>query len=85
MTKIDLDENQVKGEIASSVQGIIALDPGVRTFMTGYDPSGMVWEWGKQDIGRIYRLCHTIDKLQSEWSKKDIRHARRYRLKKAAM
>lgn len=55
--------------------------------MTGYDPSGKVWEWewGKQDIGRIYRLCHTIDKIQSEWSKKDVRHGRRYRLKKAAM
>lgn len=81
LTKIDLGENQAKGEIDS----IIALDPGVRTFMTGYDPSGKVWEWGKQDIGRIYRLCHTIDKLQSEWSKHFIRHAQKYRLQKAAM
>ena len=63
--------------------GVIALDPGVRTFVTGYDPSGGVCEWGKHDIGRIYRLCHVLDKLQSEWGGKDVRHRRRYRLKRA--
>jgi len=34
---------------------VISLDPGVRTFMS-YDPSGVSVEWGKNDIGRIYRL-----------------------------
>ena len=63
--------------------GVIALDPGVRTFVTGYDPSGMVCEWGKNDIGRIVRLCHVLDKLHSKWSGKDVRHRRRYRLKRA--
>jgi putative transposase len=87
LKKIEHGENQANGEIDSGEQtsSILALDPGVRTFMTGYDPSGKVWEWGKQDIGRIYRLCHTIDKMQSEWSQKDVRHGRKYRLKKAAM
>jgi len=37
---------------------VISLDPGVRTFMTGYDPSGMAVEWGKNNIGRIYRLSY---------------------------
>jgi putative transposase len=63
--------------------GIISLDPGVRTFVTGYDPSGWVCEGGKNDIGRIYRLCHVLDKLQSRWSQKDVRHRKRYRLQKA--
>ena len=45
---------------------MISLDPGVRTFMTGYDPSGVAVEWGKNDIGRIYRLSHACDKLQSK-------------------
>jgi len=45
---------------------VISLDPGVRTFMTGYDPSGVAVEWGKNDIGRIYRLSHACDKLQSK-------------------
>jgi len=42
------------------------LDPGVRTFTTGYDPSGQAIEWGKGDIGKIYRLCHAHDKIQSK-------------------
>lgn len=63
---------------------IISLDPGVRTFMTGYSPEGTIIEWGKGDVQRIYRLCHAHDKLQSKWSQKGVRHRRRYRLKKAA-
>lgn len=63
---------------------IIALDPGVRTFCTGYDPSGSVYEWGRGDISRIHRLCHAADKLQSKWDGKDIRHHQRYKYKRAA-
>jgi len=79
-------ENQgTFGTIQSAcVDGIISLDPGIRTFMTGYDASGQSWEWGKQDIQRIYRLCHTADKLQSKWSQKDIKHKKKYSLQKAA-
>ncbi|GBC01471.1 hypothetical protein RclHR1_00420033 [Rhizophagus clarus] len=62
--------------------GVISLDPGVRTFMMGYDPSGMAVEWGKNDIGRIYRLYHAYDKLQSKrdqiYGKRNKR--KRYRL-----
>jgi putative transposase len=65
-------------------EGILALDPGVRTFVTGYSPSGLAVEWGKGDIGRIYRLCHALDKLQSKWSQKEVRHRRRYKMKRAA-
>ncbi|MEQ9484891.1 MAG: zinc ribbon domain-containing protein [Coleofasciculus sp. F4-SAH-05] len=42
----------------------IALDPGVRTFLTGFDGSE-VWEVGKYDIGRIYRLASHLDRLMS--------------------
>ena len=45
---------------------VIALDPGVRTFITEYDPSGQAVEWGKNDISRIYRLSHIYDKIQSK-------------------
>ena len=55
---------------------MISLDPGVRTFMTGYDPSGIAVEWGKNDIGRVYRLCHAYDKLQS---KRDQIHGKKIR------
>ena len=46
--------------------GIISLDPGVRTFMTGYNPSGEAIEWGKGDVNRLYRLCLHYDRIQSE-------------------
>ena len=46
----------------------MALDPAVCTFMTGYDADSAVYEWGEADMGRIYRLCHTLDDLQSRWS-----------------
>lgn len=64
-------------------EGIISLDPGVRTFMTGYSPCGDTYEWGKGDIGRIYRLCHSLDKLQSKWSQANVRHKQRYNMKRA--
>ncbi|GBB95212.1 hypothetical protein RclHR1_00250010 [Rhizophagus clarus] len=59
--------------------GVISLDPSVRTFMTGYDPSGMAVKWGKNDIGQIYRLCHAYDKLQS---KRDQIHGKRNKRKR---
>ena len=62
---------------------VIALDPGVRTFMTGYDPHGVAFEFGRQDIGRIYRLCHAVDDLQSRWSQKGVDHHRRWRMRRA--
>jgi len=41
---------------------VIALDPGVRTFLTGYEGE-TVLEIGKGDIERIVRLCFHLDKL----------------------
>lgn len=46
-------------------KNVISLDPGVRTFMTGYDPSGITLEWGVGDSERICRLAHHYDKCQS--------------------
>ncbi|MEG3845742.1 transposase [Microcoleus sp. herbarium19] len=42
----------------------IALDPGVRTFLTGFDGREIL-EIGSCDIGRIYRLARHLDKLMS--------------------
>jgi putative transposase len=56
------DENQVPSETSR----IAAIDPGVRTPHTLYDPSGKLIEFGKNDIGHIYRLCHHLDRLRSE-------------------
>lgn len=63
---------------------VVALDPGVRTFHTAYDPSGFVWKVGNKDIGHIYRICVRMDKLQSRIdSDKTIRHKKRYRMRRA--
>ena len=45
---------------------VIALDPGCRTFMTGYDPSGKVVEWGPGDDRHLFRLCRVADGLQAK-------------------
>jgi putative transposase len=56
---------------------VIAFDPGMKTFCTGYDPDGMIVEVGKSDISRIYRLCNSYDKLQSKWSQPTTKHSKR--------
>jgi hypothetical protein len=61
---------------------IIAFDPGMRTFCSGYDPDGIIVVVGKSDISRIYRLCNSYDKLQSKWSQPEINYRKRYRYKK---
>jgi putative transposase len=74
------DDNQVPAE---PVDGVVALDPGVRTFMTAYDPSGQVVEWGVGDTTRIHRLCHTLDDIYKRCD--DVNHRKRYRLRRAAL
>jgi putative transposase len=46
---------------------VIALDPGVRNFLTGFDGQKFV-EFGGGDIGRINRLCNHLDTLMSKIS-----------------
>jgi putative transposase len=43
---------------------VIALDPGVRTFMTGFDGSDFL-EFGNEDFSKIAKLCSHLDKLKS--------------------
>lgn len=59
---------QKPAKTISSNPNIIALDPGVRTFHTGFDTSGMFHEFGKSDISRIFRLGKHTDKLISALS-----------------
>lgn len=73
-----------RSETQTVAGSVVALDPGVRVFNTCYDPDGVAVEVGSGDVGRIYRLCHVIDKLQKEWSAPTTRANKRYKLKKAA-
>ncbi|MFB8797240.1 MAG: transposase [Microcoleus sp.] len=61
--------------------GIIALDPGVRTFMTGFDGNKFI-EFGGGDMGRIARLCQHLDNLMSRISQ--ATKQRRKRMRQAA-
>ncbi len=55
-------ESAVKDNYSSSV---IALDPGIRTFMTGFDSQKFL-EFGNGDMGRITRLCQHLDGLMGK-------------------
>ncbi len=45
---------------------VVALDPGVRTFQTGFDEEGTAIEFGtKRDNRRIFNLCQHLDALES--------------------
>lgn len=58
--------------------GIIALDPGVRTFITGFDGNKFL-EFGGGDMGRIARLCQHLDNLMSRISQAEKRRKKRMR------
>lgn len=55
------DESQVPNK-----DSIVAIDPGVRTFLTMYDPNGFAYEFGRYDIKRIENLCFHMDRLLSK-------------------
>jgi len=56
---------------------LIDLDPGVRTFQTGYSPDGKVIKFGDNDINKIRNYCLKTDKLISIISK--LSGKKRYR------
>ena len=61
---------------------IVALDPGVRSFMTFYSEQSC-GKLGYGDFKRIFRLCKVIDKFQSILSDKNLMYYKRCNLKKS--
>lgn len=69
----------------SNSEGAIALDPGVRTFLTGFDGQKFL-EIGKGDMGKITRLCQHLDNLMSRIAKsQSSRQRKKMRLAAAKM
>jgi putative transposase len=59
---IQTNDNQI------SLDKVVALDPGVRTFLTGFSDKN-VFKIGQGDFSRIARLASHMDKLISKISK----------------
>ncbi|NJR46135.1 MAG: transposase [Hyellaceae cyanobacterium CSU_1_1] len=57
---------------------VVALDPGVRTFMTFLSESSYGW-LGKDSNLHVQKLCFKLDKLISKMSKAACRERRRFR------
>ncbi|XZF64490.1 MAG: RNA-guided endonuclease InsQ/TnpB family protein [Gloeotrichia echinulata DVL01] len=70
---------QYKEVVPTDSDRVIALDPGNRTFLTGFDGENVL-EIGKGDIGRIQRLCQHLDKLISRSTKTTCRKRRKMRI-----
>ena len=69
--------------VGNGKNSMIFLDPGVKNFLTGYDPSGKVIIFGERDIGRIARLLHYKRKIHSKMSKAN--HKKKINLGKAML
>lgn len=67
--------------VENQARRVVALDPGVRTFMTGFT-EGEAFKIGEHAFARIARLCVHLDRLMSKIAKTTAK--RRYRMRKAA-
>jgi putative transposase len=74
-------EKETKGE-KDGIGEVIALDPGIRCFMTGYDPEGNVIEFGKNEYKRFERLRGHIETYKKIIKDKKIKRTIRQMAKK---
>ena len=80
---LHIPSDRLPPKTSPTTSSSISLDPGVRTFMTGYDPSGEVIEIGKDDSNEVFRMCYAVDRLMKKIGHVK-RHKNRYQLKRAA-
>ena len=61
-------ENQAK-PLSSNGNQIIALDPGIRKFLVGYDPNGKAFFMGEGACNKLTKLLLEVDKMKSRKKK----------------
>lgn len=81
---ISIPKISEKGDNQAKPNSMIFLDPGVKNFVTGYDPSGKIITWGEHDIGHIARLLHYKNKLQGK-IKKELKNKKRKSMRLALL
>ena len=65
---------EVKTTPIENQEGVVAIDPGIRTFVTYFSTEGYFGKLGKGAFERILRLNLKIDKLISKMSKETNKH-----------
>jgi similar to tr len=65
---------EVKITPIENQEGVVAIDPGIRTFATYFSTEGYFGKLGKRAFERILRLNLKIDKLISKLSKETNKH-----------
>jgi putative transposase len=73
---LDIESSQRKAENQGRV---VALDPGIRTFLTFYSPNSFGWLGDAANI-RIQKLCFKLDALISKMSKAKSHQKKRLKL-----
>ena len=67
-----LDRRSERQAILFENEDIISLDPGVRTFLTGYNPKGEILEIGKDANKALYCLLEYIDTIKDRPPKETL-------------
>jgi len=75
-----------KKNVAPAPFPVAAIDPGVRTFGTVFDPhSNLYIEWGQGDMTKLSKIGWTMDRLKSKMDAggdKNVGHRKRYRMRR---
>ena len=60
---------------------VISLDPGIRTFQTGFDPSGNVYKFAENEkLDKINKLFHSEDKIRKALTTCKLKSKTKYNL-----
>lgn len=77
------NQDQAKEHSKTFQKRVVSIDPGLRTFLTCYDPRGAVVEFGAGDRGHMLRTHHHLQGLLSRIAG-TADHRRRCRMARAA-